>query len=284
MTAEFQPDLSVLKGRTVLLASENQTNQGLLAHYLTDWQVNIIKIEGLQLNSQSGIQPDVIIIDLRLVHDAAQRRLQTWQRSYPETPIIALLPLGKRLGEAKRYQTLTTVPKPIRPAALYQALATIIDGQTRIDQKLRPSPQFDTDLGRRHPLRILMAEDNLVNQKVAQGILKKLGYRADIAANGLEVLEALDRQPYDVILMDVNMPEMDGVTATKKIRHERAAGEQPHIISMTANAMEGDREQYLAAGMNDYISKPIRLEELIKALLKVTPLSKQHATDEPGNH
>src|SRR4029078_235538 len=107
------------------------------------------------------------------------------------------------------------------------------------------------------PLRILLAEDNVINQKVALLILNKLGYEADIAANGLEVLDALQRQPYDLILMDVQMPEMDGLDATRQIRRTDSLGQQPHIVAMTANAMQGDRAQCLAAGMDDYISKPM---------------------------
>ena len=126
-----------------------------------------------------------------------------------------------------------------------------------------------------HPLRILLAEDNVVNQKVAMHLLQRLGYRADIAGNGLEVLEALHRQTYDVVLMDVQMPEMDGLTATERICQEWQVGKRPQVIAMTANAMEGDRQICLNAGMNDYLSKPIRIETLMRVLSKCQPLSSQ---------
>lgn len=120
------------------------------------------------------------------------------------------------------------------------------------------------------PLRILLAEDNTVNQKVALHLLKRLGYRADVAGNGIEVIEALRRQPYDVIFMDVQMPEMDGLTATQEICQEWIT-ERPRIIAMTANAMQGDRQICLDAGMDDYLSKPIRIEALSRALSKCPP-------------
>jgi CheY-like chemotaxis protein len=124
---------------------------------------------------------------------------------------------------------------------------------------------IDAELGKRHPLRILLAEDNQVNQKLALRILEQMGYRADIASNGLEAIESVERQTYDVILMDVQMPEMDGLEATRQIV-AKWPQKHPRIIGLTANALEGDREQCLAAGMDDYISKPIHIEELVDAL------------------
>jgi PAS domain S-box-containing protein len=122
-------------------------------------------------------------------------------------------------------------------------------------------------------MRLLLAEDNIVNQKVALGILRKLGYHADVVTNGLEVLQALERQPYDIILMDIQMPEMDGFEATKAI-HERWQKEAPHIIALTAHALDGDRERCLAAGMDDYIAKPMKIEELMEAIGRY-PLTRQ---------
>jgi CheY-like chemotaxis protein len=126
-------------------------------------------------------------------------------------------------------------------------------------------------LAQRLPLKILLAEDNVVNQQVGLHLLQRMGYRADVAGNGLEVLEALSRQSYDVVLMDVQMPEMDGLTATRRICQEWSVEKRPRLIAMTANAMQGDREMCLEAGMDDYVSKPIRVEELGRALSKCQP-------------
>jgi CheY-like chemotaxis protein len=121
-------------------------------------------------------------------------------------------------------------------------------------------------MAERHPLRILLAEDNVVNQKLALRLLQQMGYRADVASNGIEAIESIERQAYDVVLMDVQMPEMDGLEASRRIVARWTTRERPRIVAMTANAMQGDREECLAAGMDDYITKPIRVEHLVTVL------------------
>ena len=116
------------------------------------------------------------------------------------------------------------------------------------------------------PLRVLLAEDNPVNQKVALGLLERLGYRADLAANGKQAVARAEQQPYDLILMDLQMPEMDGLEASRLIRSRLPAARQPKIIALTANAMQGDRELCLAAGMDDYVAKPVKLTEIAAAI------------------
>ena len=128
---------------------------------------------------------------------------------------------------------------------------------------------LDPQMAARHPLRILLAEDNVVNQKLALRLLQQMGYRADLASNGIEAIECVARQPYDVVLMDVQMPEMDGLEASRRITSKWEANERPRIIAMTANAMQGDREECLAAGMDDYVTKPIRVDALVAALMNV---------------
>jgi CheY-like chemotaxis protein len=121
-------------------------------------------------------------------------------------------------------------------------------------------------MAKRHPLRILVAEDNVVNQKLALRLLQQMGYRADIASNGIEAIESIERQPYDVVLMDVQMPEMDGLAAAREINRRWPDGTRPRIVAMTANAMRGDREECIQAGMDDYVTKPIRVDQLVEAL------------------
>ena len=130
----------------------------------------------------------------------------------------------------------------------------------------RDRVEIDSRLAERLPLRILVAEDNVVNQKVAQLLLKRLGYRADVVANGAEVLDALRRQTYDLVLMDVQMPELDGLEATRRLRREGSKNGVPWIVAMTAGALVGDRERCRAAGMNDYVAKPVEIHELQAAI------------------
>jgi CheY-like chemotaxis protein len=171
--------------------------------------------------------------------------------------------------------------KPIRPSMLLDSLMTILaSGEQKIEETTLTAPTLDAEMGSRHPLHILVAEDNVVNQKLALRLLSQMGYRADVAANGLEAIGALERQPYDVVLMDVQMPEMDGLEASRQICSRWPRDVRPRIIAMTANAMQGDREMCLEAGMDDYISKPVRVNELVSALLKAMPVKKGNSAHE----
>jgi CheY-like chemotaxis protein len=183
-------------------------------------------------------------------------------------PLIMLTSLGHRETKAGSEAFAAFLTKPVKPSALFDVLIGIFTGQPIrvLQREAAEEPQFDADMGRNWPLRILLAEDNATIQKLTLKVLERLGYRADVAANGLEVLQALNRQAYDVLLMDIQMPEMDGLEATRRLRRELPPAQQPHVIAMTANAMQGDREMCLAAGMDDYISKPVRIGELVAAL------------------
>jgi len=158
------------------------------------------------------------------------------------------------------------LPLPLRQHELSDRLLELLT--TPAGESVRPEsgPRLESQLAGEHPLRILVAEDHPVNQKLALAVLNKLGYQPDMAANGKEVLELVGRSNYDIILMDVQMPEMDGLEATRMIR--RCVEHQPTILAMTANAMLGDRDKCLQAGMDDYISKPLDLDELIAQLKK----------------
>jgi CheY-like chemotaxis protein len=163
------------------------------------------------------------------------------------------------------------VAKPIKPSSLYENLIEIFAKTPTREQQDSQPISVDQAWAERYPLRILLAEDNLVNQKVAIGLLNKMGYQPDVAATGIEVVEALNRQPYDLILMDIQMPEMDGVEAIERIKQGWTARDRPAIVAMTAHAMRGDREKYMNLGIQGYISKPVKVVELSEVLKKVQP-------------
>lgn len=157
---------------------------------------------------------------------------------------------------------------PVRPALLYKALISLIQKQPFSSPRVPEQEAIDHQMGQRYPLRILLVEDDRFSQQVAQYFLKTLGYEVvDVAANGLEALTALAHRTYDVILMDAQMPEMDGITATQHIRVVVPEDQQPWIIALTAYALEGDRESFLATGMmDDYLEKPLLLPHLAAVL------------------
>jgi len=181
-----------------------------------------------------------------------------------------LTSLGRRESSPANAGFAAFLTKPIRPSQLYDALIGIFAPEMAPQKVSRPEsaplPRAPSQL------RILLAEDNPVNQRVAVLLLEKLGYRADVAADGREALQALERQAYDVVLMDVQMPEMDGLEATRNIFERWPGPDRPRIIAMTAGATEADRDACLAAGMDDYVSKPIRQEELAAALARSAPV------------
>ena len=152
-----------------------------------------------------------------------------------------------------------------------------------IDTPRRRAPAFDRSLAEELPLRILLADDHPTNQKLARMILKRLGYDVDVVGNGLAVLEAVARQSYDLVLMDIEMPEMDGMEATRRILADYPPDRLPKIIAVTANAMEGDRERFIAAGMSGYVSKPIRVEDLVEALRQSFRQDVRETTMASGN-
>ena len=170
----------------------------------------------------------------------------------------------ERFGAPLTALDVSPLTKPVKPSALHDALAEAL-GAAPPARPAAPAQQLE-NLGEQHPLRILLVEDNAMNRRQALLLLERMGYAADVAANGLEALEATERATYDVVLMDVQMPELDGLEATRRIRARSADGARPRIVALTANAMDEDRQATADAGMDDYLSKPIRPAELADAL------------------
>jgi CheY-like chemotaxis protein/HPt (histidine-containing phosphotransfer) domain-containing protein len=234
--------------------------------------------EALSLLRQ-GEEFDLAILDMQMP-EMDGLTLATQIRQQPrcqELPLVMLTSVGRQHAEihAAKINFAAFVNKPIKQSQLYNILIQVFGGKPLKLTQPRYTVKIDPGLAQRQPLRILLAEDNVVNQKVALHLLQRMGYRADVAGNGLEVLEALHRQCYDVVLMDVQMPEMDGLVTTRRIHQSLPSAQRPWIIALTANAMQGDREECVNAGMDDYISKPIRVEELTQALSRCQPVKRQ---------
>jgi len=269
-----ESDMSALIGKKVLIVDDNQTNRNILDRQTESFQMTPTVAasgnEALNILQQGAIF-DLAILDYHMpqmdgVTLAEEIRKLT---SGKKLPLILLSSYGYREKKIGFSHFAATLTKPIKLAHLYNALVTVLSKTTTTAVKEHATPvHFDSEIGHQYPLRILLAEDNKINQKVAVRFLEKIGYRADVAFNGIEALEALKRQSYDVVLMDVQMPEMDGEQCTLEIRKHLQAGKQPRIIAVTANALSTDRDRYLSIGMDDYIVKPFKLEELVRALVE----------------
>ncbi|NER80088.1 MAG: response regulator [Leptolyngbya sp. SIO1D8] len=264
-----------LTHKKVLIVDDNAINQEILASQVKAWGMQSwIASSGSEALTflQKGQEVDIAILDMQMPEmDGLSlakeiHAMPSWQ----DLPLIMLTSIGKYGLDDEGIQTHFSVflNKPVKQSLLFNALIEVLSCKPKkVRYQDSKSPEIDHQLAERLPLKILVAEDNPINQKLALLLLERMGYRIDIVANGFEVIDALERQTYDVILMDVHMPEMDGLAATQKVC-ERWQSERPRIVAMTANAMHGDRERCLNAGMDDYISKPIRVNELVQALEK----------------
>ncbi len=286
---EVQPDL---KGKRLLIVDDNGTNRKILRLQTQSWGIlsrdTAYPRQALDW-IQAGEPFDLAILDMQMP-DMDGLMLATEirrQRDANQLPLVMLSSIGQTdlKAETEAVEFAAFLTKPIKASQLYNVLVGVLAEEGRPvsrPEKGDDRPQFDPDMGRRWPLRILLAEDNATNQKLALRLLERMGYRADVAGNGLEVLEALRRQPYDVVLMDVQMPDMDGLEATRIIRRDWPLATRPCIVATTASAMKEDREACLAAGMDGYISKPIRVEELVSALERCVPLGERAEPPKSG--
>ena len=265
-----------LQGRALLVVNGNASERALLRNLATQWGMtcaDFASAEALPAAQIDAVPWDAAIIADNLP-DRAGFELATALRNRPgwaDVPIILLAsltnPVTRQHTDKARITAL--LYRPLKPRDLYNLLSMHFGGPSvPTRHSHHRSPLLDNGLATRHPLTILLAEDNVVNQKVALLILGRLGYRADLAASGEEVITAIHRQPYDVILMDVHMPVMDGIQATELVLAQLPPARHPYIIAMTAAAMQEDRERCRAAGMHHFISKPVQIDELITALVQ----------------
>ncbi|MGH8802491.1 MAG: response regulator, partial [Casimicrobiaceae bacterium] len=292
-----------LAGKRVLIVDDNATNRRVLTLQAAKWGMaprdTASATEALRWLTE-GAAFDVAILDMHMPEMngvalakhirelPAKEPASATQPGSAKEPASATLPivlfssLGRREAGDDDKLFAAFLSKPLHQSQLFDTLAGLLAHDaaqpTAAAQSAGPAaaargagPRIDPGMAARHPLRILLAEDNVVNQKLALRLLQQMGYRADLASNGIEAIESVERQPYDVVLMDVQMPEMDGLEASREINRRWPDGGRPRIVAMTANAMQGDREMCLDAGMDDYLTKPIRVDRLVEALHNVTP-------------
>ena len=271
---------SDLRGKRVLIVDDNATNRDILRRQVEAWGMHPAEVASGQealarLQIDSGF--DVGIIDMQMPSMDGVMLAQNIKQQLPKVtfPKILLSSIGQRPSSANSELFAAYANKPVKSASLRRALANAISQHGAVEVK-KERLTLDIDLGKQFPLKILIAEDNLVNQKVAMRMLGKMGYEADVANNGQEAIQALRKTPYDVILMDVLMPGMDGLEATAKIIEEWPVASRPYIIALTANALKGDRERFLEAGMNDYLSKPVRFTALASLLREFAYSQRRH--------
>ena len=255
------------KDHRLLIVDDNATNRKVLslqtAKWGMTWRETEFPAEALRW-IEAGEAFDMAVLDMHMPEMDGTDLARRIRAIRPKLPLVLFTSLaGRETTDAKLFNAYLT--KPARQSQMFDTLVSVLGDGVTVAPVAPAKPTIDPEMATRHPLRILLAEDNVVNQKLALRLLQQMGYRADLAANGIEAIESVERQIYDVILMDVQMPEMDGLEASRRIVGAWPE-DRPRIIAMTANAMQGDREMCLAAGMDDYVTKPIRVEALVEAL------------------
>ncbi len=271
---DFLGQQPALAGKQMLVVDDNATNRKVLALQSGKWGMVVrdtdsaAKALGWLKNEEKF---DLAVLDMHMPEMDGLTLAGKVRTLRPDLPLVLFSSLGRREAGDTQGLFQAYMGKPLRQSQLFDTLVGLLgDGDAPKPAAAAVKPKIDADLAKRHPLRILLAEDNVVNQKLAMRLLQQMGYRADLASNGVEAVECVERQTYDVILMDVQMPEMDGLEASRRITGKWPAEKRPRIIAMTANAMQGDREACLAAGMDDYVTKPIRVGALVEALQGAT--------------
>ena len=260
-----------LHDRTVLLISQGRTNREVLSSYLTRWGMTPIVINDANTCDANRIDEknvDLAILDIDPTRGNDLELIDRLRISRPNLPAIIYISYsdGEFRRQLKDDNLTIALHKPINPSSLLAALQNCL-GIVRQRQPVTSPIQSSAERSGTHgPLKILLVEDNLVNQLVTVRLLERLGYEPDLATTGINALDSVQQQLYDVILMDIHMPEMDGLDATRHIRADSSLAKQPYIIAITAAALQEEQDQCMAAGMDDFVAKPMRTESLANAL------------------
>ncbi|MDQ2674402.1 MAG: response regulator [Chloroflexota bacterium] len=259
----------IVAGKRVLVVDDNATNRRILELQLGRWRMES-RATGSPEEAVEWVRDgeafDLAILDLHMEPMDGVALAGALRELRPKAPIPVIILSSVGAADRGDASIVTSLTKPVKPSSLHDAVAEALGAEPAPARPAAPTGGELSGLAERHPLRILLAEDNAMNQRLALILLERMGYAADVATNGREAVEAVERAPYDVVLMDVQMPEMDGLEATRQIRARWPDGGGPRIVALTANAMAEDREMTAQAGMDDYLAKPIRPAELADAL------------------
>ena len=273
-TAALKPptlcNISEYEGKRILVVDDNLTNRAILKNQLEQWKlIPVLAASGQEalgiLKRDAGF--DLVLTDMQMPYMDGIQLAQSIRLQHPQLPLILLSSIGDEYNKSNLQLFSSILTKPTRQHVLCKHIFSGLQLKDNVVTEAKSSREkLPVHFSETYPLRILVAEDNMINQQVILHILNKMGYQPDMMENGLETVAAAKEEPYDIIFMDMQMPEMDGLEATRAIRE--TLQHQPVIIALTANTMQGDEEICLQAGMNDYISKPVKLEELVSKLEK----------------
>lgn len=254
--------------RNILIIDDNLTSRNVLKHQLEQWKLlPVVADNGKEaLESLTQVSFDMVITDLDMPEMDGIQLAHVIKKKYPKIPLILLNPLNDERYKQNAEIFNAVINKPVKRHILFDNILSELRHSDKPGASESVTHKMTENFSKLYPLHILIAEDNPINQKWITKILTKLGYRYKMGNNGKEILEIVSNEQYDLILMDVQMPEMDGLEATRMIR--LCLEVQPVIIAMTANVMQGDREECMQAGMDDYISKPVELAQLVNMLEK----------------
>lgn len=263
-------NMAGIEGKKVLVVDDNATNRTILKSQLEQWKlIPVLASSGKQALDILATSPDfdLVISDMQMPEMDGVEFMRSVRKSFPGIPAILVSSLGDELVKIHQELFSSVLSKPVKQAQFFAHIQTHLQpGNKTFARSSEQKKKLDAGFASRLPMQILVADDNPVNLRLTDRVLTKLGYAPESALNGMEALEKLDKKHYDIVFMDVQMPEMDGLEATRRIRLRKGA--QPFIIAMTANAMHEDRTACFAAGMDDYLSKPATLDQLVAVLEK----------------
>jgi len=275
----IQHNMSDLAGKRILVVDDNTTNRAILQSQLESWHLHPVLAasgdEALAILNNKDNRFDLVLTDMQMPGMDGIGLAEAVKKQYPDLPCILLSSIGNDCNKNNLHLFSSILTKPIKQHVLSKHILSGLQKHDKIVMEQQSAGhKLQENFSVQYPLEILVAEDNLINQKVIRHILNKLGYKPQVVENGLEVIKILHQQSFDIILMDMQMPEMDGLEATQNVRVQFE--EQPFIIALTANTMHGDEEECLRAGMDDYLRKPVKLEELMAMLIKWSVKLKIH--------